>query len=300
MEVKNQAVKIVQQPTKSHDTQPCLDITPSEAVRLSCHSSSCRVPAANIDSVFEIIQPEASKAGGSPPVSCDATGVLKARPPSSTPTPPLPPLRPLPDDFIVWKVVASDCSESEARARWTKGRPVELAQVCRITVRWEAAKGVLFFFPLWNFLKKQMWWLWVVPVLPQRQRLHLNTSVGTIRVWQNNTRWKNSRSFDRISKSDMSELMCPKHASMLKMWEPHGLWVQPTQLWDYSAHKTTKRPHHIGITQKEAVAISRCACRESKQQKKGVASNLSTQLELRYMFSVHLLDEMLLIHCPDI
>lgn len=186
------------------------------------------------------------------PVSCYATGVVEARPPSSTPSPPLPPLHPLPDDFIVWKVVASECSKSEAGAYWSNGWPVELAQVCRTTVCWEAAKVFFLFSFLLSFLKNRcddliLGCTCATPTV----RLHLNASVRTIRVWQNDSQCKNSRSFDRISKSDMSELMCPKHASMLKMWAPHGLWAQPTQLWDYSAHRTTKGPHHISITQKK-------------------------------------------------
>lgn len=73
--------------------------------------------------------------------------------------------------------------------------------------------------------------------------------------------------------------MYPERGWMFKMWAPHGLWEQPTQLWDYSAHKL-QRDHITSpkSKKKKAVAICQRACHESKQNKPS-DTLLSVQLE---------------------
>lgn len=84
-----------------------------------------------------------------------ATGVLKASPP------PPPPPRPLPDDFIVWKLVASEGSASEARAGWTSSGVQDYSPL-------RSSERVVVSFLL-NFLKTGVTvQFWVVSVLPQR------------------------------------------------------------------------------------------------------------------------------------
>lgn len=122
----------------------------------------CWVPAVNTDSVSEIFQPEAS--GPAAPVSCYATGVLKASPPP-------PPLRPLPD-FIVWKLVASEGSASEGRAGWTSSGVRGFSPL-------RSSERVIVSFLLKNRCDGSV--LGCVCATPA-VRLHLNTSVRTTHV----------------------------------------------------------------------------------------------------------------------